>query len=71
MRITVRSLLDPQREIDVTGRLVAAIAKELWKLYRGNALLNRADEIEKAIRMTQTREDGMIKPLITFWRGRP
>jgi hypothetical protein len=40
MRIIVRPLSDPQREIDLTDRLVAAIAEELWRLYGGNDRLN-------------------------------
>jgi hypothetical protein len=40
MRIIVRPLSDPHREVDVTERLVAAIAEELWRLYGGNDRLN-------------------------------
>lgn len=40
MRITLRPPPDPQREVDVTQRLVAAIAEELWRLYGGNDELN-------------------------------
>jgi hypothetical protein len=40
MRITVRPVVDPQREIDLTNQLVAAIAEELWRLYGGNDKLN-------------------------------
>lgn len=40
MRIIVRPLSDPQREIDLTDRLIAAIAEELWRLYGGNDRLN-------------------------------
>lgn len=29
-------------------------------------MLQPAEDIEKAFRMMQTKEDGMIKPLITF-----
>ncbi len=40
MRILVRPLAEPQREIDMTARLVSAIAEELWRRYGGNAALN-------------------------------
>ncbi len=40
MRITIRPSLDPRREIDITTRLVAAIADELAKQYGGNDALN-------------------------------
>lgn len=40
MKIIVRPILDPQREIDLTHRLVAAIAEELWRLFGGNETLN-------------------------------
>jgi hypothetical protein len=40
MKIIVRPILDPQREIDLTQRLVAAIAEELWRLFGGNDTLN-------------------------------
>lgn len=40
MKIIVRPVVDPQREIDLTHRLVSAIAEELWNLYGGNEELN-------------------------------
>lgn len=40
MKIIVRPILDPEREIDLTHRLVAAIAEELWRLFGGNDALN-------------------------------
>ncbi len=40
MRVLVRPLAEPQREVDVTDRLVSAIAEELWRRYGGNAALN-------------------------------
>jgi len=40
MRITVRPAADPGRELDLTHRLVSAIAEELWRLYGGNEQLN-------------------------------
>lgn len=40
MKVLVRPVAGPQREIDITHRLVAAIAEELWRLYGGNEQLN-------------------------------
>ena len=40
MKIIVRPVVEPQREIDLTHRLVSAIAGELWRLYGGNDQLN-------------------------------
>lgn len=40
MRIVIRPVVDRQREIDLTQRLIAAIAEELWRLYGGNEQLN-------------------------------
>ena len=40
MRIVIRPVVDRQREIDLTQRLIAAIAEELWRLYGGSEQLN-------------------------------
>ncbi len=40
MRILIRPMLDPRREIDLTEVLVSAIAEELWRHYGGNEQLN-------------------------------
>jgi hypothetical protein len=40
MKIIVRPIAEPECEIDMTHRLVAAIAEELWRLYGGNEHLN-------------------------------
>lgn len=40
MKLVIRPIQDRQRELDVTHRLVSAIADELWKLYGGNDQLN-------------------------------
>jgi hypothetical protein len=40
MKVIVRPVTDPECEIDITQRLVAAIAEELWRLYGGNDELN-------------------------------
>ncbi len=43
MRITLRPMLDPTREVDVTDLLIAAIADALARLYGGNEQLNRLE----------------------------
>lgn len=40
MRIIIHPLTEPEREIDVTHRLIAAIAEELWRHGGGNDHLN-------------------------------
>ena len=40
MRITIRPIVEPQCEIDVTHVLVSAIAEELYHRYKGSASLN-------------------------------
>jgi hypothetical protein len=40
MRIIIRPVMDPQQEVDLTRKLVSAIAEELWRLYGGNEQLN-------------------------------
>ncbi len=40
MKLVIRPIQNPHREIDVTHRLVSAIAAELWRLYGGNEELN-------------------------------
>jgi len=40
MRFVIRPVQDPQREIDLTRSLTAAIAEQLWLRYRGNERLN-------------------------------
>jgi hypothetical protein len=40
MRIIVHPIQEPGSEIDVTHRLIAAIAEELWRLHGGNEQLN-------------------------------
>jgi hypothetical protein len=40
MRIVIHPVLEPRREIDVTRRLVSAIAEEIWRLYGGSSQLN-------------------------------
>lgn len=40
MRVVLHPMVEPLREIDITQRLVSAIAEELWRLYGGNNDLN-------------------------------
>ncbi len=40
MRLVIRPILDPDREIDLTHRLTAVIAEELWRQFGGNERLN-------------------------------
>jgi hypothetical protein len=40
MRFAIRPFQEPQRELDLTHRLVSAVAEELWSHYGGNEQLN-------------------------------
>lgn len=40
MRVVVHPMLEPERQIDLTERLIAAIAEELWRTHGGNDQLN-------------------------------
>ena len=40
MKIIIHPILEPTREIDVTRRVVAAIAKELSETYGGSEAVN-------------------------------
>lgn len=40
MKVVIRPVLDPEREIDVTRALTRAIAEELWRQFGGNDRLN-------------------------------
>src|SRR5688572_9094653 len=59
MKIIVRPILNPNREIDVTHRLVATIAEELWRLFGGNDTLNW---IEAEWHLQQTLAQGLVQP---------
>lgn len=72
MRLVIHPLSDPQREVDVTRRLVAAIAAELWRLYGGNEKLNWIEaegHLEHALRKAGAAavgaETGRIAPTTT------
>lgn len=87
MRIAIRPVADPQREIDLTNRLVSAIAEELWRLYGGNEHLNwleaerhlerivsgaRREAAEPApVRTARTPDDARVEPATCFARPRP
>ncbi len=40
MRFVIRPTADPQTDVDLTERLTAVIAEELWLRYGGNERLN-------------------------------
>jgi hypothetical protein len=40
MRIVIRPSMAPQREMDVTRAVVAAVAHELWRQFGGNEVVN-------------------------------
>jgi hypothetical protein len=40
MRLVIRPVQEAHRELDITHRLVSAIAEELWRRYGGNEQLN-------------------------------
>jgi hypothetical protein len=50
VRITIRPFSDPERELDITRRLVGAIAEELWRHRGGNDVLNWL-EAERQLRL--------------------
>ncbi len=65
MRIIVRPVVDPQREIDLTRCLLSAIAEELWQLYGGNAQLNWLEaelHLERIVgeERAEAREDEIV-----------
>ncbi|TVR99824.1 MAG: hypothetical protein EA423_12085 [Phycisphaerales bacterium] len=40
MRFVIRPTADPKNDVDLTERLTAAIAEEIWLRYGGNERLN-------------------------------
>ena len=40
MPVTISPSNAPDRELDITGALVAAVAAELWRNFGGNDVLN-------------------------------
>ena len=52
MRVTIRPLLDPQRELDVTDVVVRAIATRIAEEFGGNEQLNRLEAERQLHSMT-------------------
>lgn len=52
MRVTIRPLLDPQRELDVTDVVVRAIATRIAEEFGGNDQLNRLEAERQLHSMT-------------------
>lgn len=64
MKITVRPMSNPGHELDVTHRLIAAIAEELWLFHGGNEQLNWLEaerHLEALVAHAQTR---LIHPAV-------
>lgn len=40
MRFIIHPTAEPDHEVDITNRLIGAIAKELWLRYGGNETIN-------------------------------
>ncbi len=40
MRVTIKPSAAPDRELDLTGTLISAVATELWRNFGGNDVLN-------------------------------
>ncbi len=40
MKITIRTLVQPEIELDVTEVLISAVAGEIWRVHKGNDELN-------------------------------
>lgn len=70
MKIIVRPILDPQREIGLTHRrLVSAIAEELWRLFGGNDTLNWIEaewHLQRIIAQAraEARETAAVRPAL-------
>lgn len=65
MKITIRPVVDPGRELDVTHRLVAAVAEALWMEFGGNQVLNWMEaetQLEKIVRQGVVLDRGEVNP---------
>ncbi len=62
MRIIIRPVVDGQREIDLTQRLIATIAEELWRRYGGNEQLNW---LEAELHLKQIIGAARVEPSVT------
>jgi hypothetical protein len=51
MRIVIRPSASPERELDVTQAVVAAVAHELWKHCGGNEVLNWVEAERQVARL--------------------
>jgi hypothetical protein len=77
MRITVRPMLDPQREIDLTERLVAAIAGEISRTCGGNDQLNWIEaeshlrQLVSDAKAERTRDEDLVSPRMRSMHGTP
>lgn len=63
MKIVIRPVLDPRQELDLTHRLTAAIAEELWRTCGGNERLNWLEaerHLEQLIGGARGREEAAI-----------
>ena len=56
MRIVIRPSTAPDRELDITQALVAAVAAELWKTFGGNDVVNWM-EAERQVALLLTPAD--------------
>lgn len=65
MRIIVRPVIDPQREIDLTHRLVSTIAEELWRHFGGNDEVNWL-EAERLLKRMVCKHRGEIAESAAF-----
>lgn len=62
MQLLIRPLTDPGTEIDVTERLVAAIAEEIGRKAGGNLVLNRLEARMHLEAMLAGSLDGPVVP---------
>src|SRR5688572_7726674 len=56
MKLLIRPSLEPEREVDVTQHVIAAVAAELWRLYGGSDLVNWL-EAERALEVALQSQD--------------
>ena len=61
MPITIRPSMSPDRELDLTQALTAAVAHELWKHCGGNEIVNWL-EAERIVGSLMARGQGRTSP---------
>ncbi len=72
MKLVIRPIQDPHRELDVTHRLVSAIAAELWRLYGGNEELNWLEaELHLGRMVAEARADAIDTQMELLARDMP